>query len=93
MPTPTQSIQGGFLLVFFGVLSWIYSGIAVYGAWRVYHLVHVQNQTTEHSILSFLLRSAIAFAIGLVLLLVGFRMALRVAPYDTRDPKEPHLKF
>lgn len=34
---PTKSMHGGFLLVFFGILGWIYSLLAGYAAWLVWH--------------------------------------------------------
>jgi ABC-type sulfate transport system permease component len=90
---PTQSTPGGFLLVFFGVLSWIVSGLAGYASWLIYQKRYIEHVKTEYSLTSVLVTSIVAFIIGIVLIVIGLRMAWSVGPYDTHDPKEPWLKF
>ena len=90
---PTQSVPGGFIFVFFGVLSWIYSGLAGYASWLVFHRHYIEHKPVDHNLSSLAFQTGIGFIVGLLLIYFGLRMASKVAPYDTRDPKEPFIKF
>ncbi len=90
---PTQSTPGGFLFVFFGILSWVISGLAGYASWLIYKKQYIQHIEVEYHLKSVLIVAIIAFLMGIILIIVGLRMAWRVGAYDTHDPKEPWLKF
>lgn len=89
----TQSTPGGFLFVFFGILSWAFSGLAGYASWLIYHKKYIEHLEVKYHLAPVLVASIVAFVVGLVLIIIGLRMAWSVEPYDTRDPKEPSLKF
>lgn len=89
---PTKSMPGGLLLVFFGILGWIYALLAGYAAWLV-----CQRESAGHPVdqdpMLLMLQSFGGFLLGLLLIWLGLRMARSVPPYDTNDPKEPSLKW
>lgn len=93
MPSPTQSIPAGFLVVFFGILALLFSGFCGYASWLVYEKEQILHQTTEYSLTQLLLGTVVGFVLAGVMITLGLRMAYRTAPYDTRDPKQPHVKF
>ena len=90
---PTQSAPGGFLFVFFGVVSWILSGLAGYASWLIYHKKYIEHAKVDYNLAPVLVMSAVAFFVGMILIVIGLRMAWSVGAYDTRDPEEPWLKF
>lgn len=90
---PTKSMPGGFLLVFFGILGWIYALLAGYAAWLVWHRKFVEQHPVDPDPVHLILQSGAGFLIGLLLICWGLRLARSVPPYDTNDPKEPSLKF
>ena len=90
---PTQSTPGGFLFVFFGILSWIVSGLAGYASWLIYKKQYIQHMEVEYHLRPVLITAIVAFLVGLALIVIGIRMAWRTESYDTHDPKEPMLKF
>jgi len=92
-PSPTQSVPGGFLLVFFGTLSLIYSGLSAYAAWLVYHKEYIEKQPTEYSFIGLSLGALCGLLIATTLIYIGLRMAFYVGSYDTHDPKQPSVKF
>ena len=89
----SQSVPGGFLFVFFGVMSWVYSGLAGYASWLVFHKQLIEHKLVDHSLSSLVIQAVVGFIVGLLLIYFGLKLALKVAPYDTRDPKEPFIKF
>jgi hypothetical protein len=91
--SPTKSIPGGFLLVFFGILGWIYSLLAGYAALLVWQRQSAGHPVTDHDPMHLMLQSVSGFLIGLLLIWWGLRLARTVPPYDTNDPKEPTLKW
>jgi hypothetical protein len=93
MPQPTQSVPGGFLVVFFGMLALVFSGLCGYASWLVYQKECVQHQSSEYSLTQLLLLTAGGFVVATSMITVGLRMAYRTAPYDTRDPEQPLVKF
>jgi ABC-type sulfate transport system permease component len=93
LPSPTQSVPGGFLLVFFGVLFLVASALAGYASWLDYHKIYLEHQATEYSLTSLLLCFAATLVVGLGLVIFGLRMAMDTGPYNTHDPKEPGVKF
>jgi hypothetical protein len=90
---PTKSMPGGFLLVFFGILGWIYSLLAGYAAWLVWHRQTSDHPVTDQDPMHLLLQSGSGFLIGLLLIWWGLRLARSVPPYDTNDPNEPSLRW
>jgi len=90
--TPTQSVHGGFLVVFFGILAFLFSGLSAYVAWLVYQK-NQETQAIDYSSSSFVYASSGGFLLGLILTVIGLRMAMKTGSYDTRDPKEPMIKF
>lgn len=93
MPSPTQSVPGGFLLVFFGILALVFSGLCGYASWLVYQKECVQHQPTEYSLTQLLLLTAAGFVVACAMIAVGLRMAYRTAPCDTRHPAQPQVKW
>lgn len=93
LPTPTQSTPGGCLLVFFGLLSMLISGMAGYAGYLVHHREVVEHVDTGYSTLPLFGLCGVLLLIGAALVIWGTRLAWRVGAYDTRDPNEPRLKF
>jgi hypothetical protein len=90
---PTKSLPGGFLIVFFGLLAWIYALLAAYAAWLVWQHKFGEHRPVDQDPLHLILQSVAGFLIGLLLIWWGLRLANSVSPYDTNDPKEPTLKW
>ena len=90
---PTQSTPGGFLFVFFGMLSWVVSGLARYASWLIYKKQYIQHVEVEYHLRPVLITAIVAFLVGVALIVIGLRMAWRTESYDMHDPKEPWLKF
>lgn len=93
MSRPSQSIPFGFLIVFFGLLAFVYSCVAGYVAWLVWSKPVAERLADHPSLVPLLARSGLGFMIALGLIWYGLHLALRTAPYDTRDPDEPSIKF
>lgn len=93
MPYSTQSAPGGFLFVFFGLLAWVFAGLAGYVAWLVHQREEIQRQVTSYSYGLYCALSISGFLTGLLLIVIGMKLALRTGAYDSRDPKEPSLKW
>jgi hypothetical protein len=86
---PSKSTPGGCLLAFFGASAFLYAGLALTAAWLVW------KRDSDSDRLGFLLTSGCsAAALGILFIIFGFRLALRVPrDYDPFDPEEPRLKF
>jgi hypothetical protein len=93
LPRPTQSVPGGFLFVFFGLLALVFSGLSAYASWLIYHRHYVEHQLTGCNLTSFLIATGLGLFCAIFLIYFGLRRAFRTSPYDTRDPKQPNLKF
>lgn len=93
MPHPTQSVPAGFLVVFFGMLALVFSGLCGYASWLVYQKEFIQHQPTDYSLTQLLLGTVGGLSVACTMIVLGLRMAYRTAPYDTRDPKQPNVKF
>ena len=89
---PSQSVPGGFLLVFFGALLLIYSCLSTYAGWLA-HAKPLAERLPNHPDPWPLVAGAVAsFIVGMLLTWFGLRMALCTPAYDTRDPDEPSVK-
>ena len=89
----TQSVQGGFLFIVLGLFALIYSGLSGYAGWLVFQKEVIQGQQTEYDFRLLFGQSAIGLFLTVFLTYFGFKLSLKVPPYDTHDPKEPNLKF
>jgi hypothetical protein len=89
MVRPTKSVPGGCVLGLFALGAFAYGALALVAAWKL------STRHPDHSQLPFLLISGIAsLLLGLVLLVIGLRLALRIPrSYDPCDPDEPRMKF
>lgn len=93
MSRATQSVPGGFLFVFFGLFALIFSGLSGYAGWLVFQKEAMRGQETGYSYWMLFTGSGAGLILAFALICYGIRMARQVPPYDTRDPKEPSLKF
>jgi hypothetical protein len=88
---PSKSVPGGCVIGLFGLGSWLYAsfcGYALFQIWRNGQMEsrrEMLNQLTWHAV--------IAFVVGLVLLVCGWRFAMRTGVYDHWDQNEPRAKF
>lgn len=91
MVRPSKSVPGGCVIGLFGVGCWAYTGFCGFVLFRIWQRGQIEarweifNQLTWHA--------AIAFVLGLVVLLVGWRLAMRTGTYDHWDQNEPRAKF
>lgn len=92
-PTPTQSVPGGFLLVFFGLLALVFAGLAGYAGWLACQTDDFTDAEKSKALWTFFGLSGTGLLIGISLISFGIRLAWKVGPYDNRDPKEPMLKW
>lgn len=90
---PTQSVPGGFLLVFFGVLFLIASGLAGYAGYLVFYREVMEGNETVYSYRYLFLGSGLLLLLSVASIYWGIKLAIKVGPYDTRSPREPRLKF
>lgn len=93
LPRPTQSVPGGFLFVFFGLLAMVFTILAGYATWLIYQKEFIDQQPTEHNFLGWMLTTSLGLLTAIALIYFGLRMAYHTPPYDVRDPQEPRLKF
>jgi hypothetical protein len=93
MPTPTQSVAGGFLFVLLGLLFLVGSPVAAYAGWVVYQKEAVGGQLTGKNCNLLFCWSGVSFLIALFLISFGIRLAWKVGQFDSHDPKEPHVKW
>jgi hypothetical protein len=90
---PSQSTPAGCVAGFFGLLSLGVSGLSGYAAWlRFTATPEIQGSRAGHTAL-LVACCLVALLVGGLLLKLGLRWALAVGPYDTRDPKEPRMKW
>ena len=89
----TQSIPGGFLLIFFGLLAWAFAALAGYAGWLVYQREELLHEPTEYSYNLYFSMGAGGLLVGVLLVYWGLKQAWRTPPYDTRDPNEPGFKW
>ncbi len=87
--SPTKSVPGGCVVALFGLGAWAYAGFALWIGGRLWK----KHLLSKH--LVFLgSTAALAIIAGFVLVVVGYRLAMRVdRDYDPNDPNEPSLKF
>jgi len=48
MQSPTKLLPGGFLLVFFGILGLVFTGLAGYAAWLAFHKEVIEKQVIPY---------------------------------------------
>jgi hypothetical protein len=89
--TPTKSVPGGCVVGLFGLFAWAYAGVCGYLLYRAFQVEDWEKK--KHLIYTCSLHCGVAFIVGLILLIVGWKLAIRVGDYDAWDPKEPMMKF
>ncbi|MGY8655267.1 MAG: hypothetical protein ACKVJX_16745 [Verrucomicrobiia bacterium] len=90
-PTPTQSTPGGCVVATFGLFAWAYT--ALYGFLAVKAGRSDTLKEKSEIITNMSWHAGISFVVGLTLIWVGYRMAMGVGGYDSRDSNEPMMKF
>ena len=91
--SPTKSVPGGFLLVFFGLLALIFAGLAGYAGWLAYQTDFFTEAEKPKAVLTFCCISGTGLLVAILLGYCGLRMAAKVELYDPNDPKSPNLKW
>ncbi len=80
------------MFVFFGLLGLVFSGLAGYASWLVWHKEYLEHQVTGYSLTSLLICTGLGFFAAVFLICFGLRMAFHTPPYDTHDPDQPNLE-
>ena len=88
---PTKSVPGGCVVGLAGIASWIYAAICGFILYRIWKLDQIEARAELFRHLSW--HTGIAFITGLILLFLGWRVAMRTGTYDHFDPNEPRIKF
>ena len=80
-------------MAFFGFLALVFSGLAGYAGWLALKTDFYTDAERPKVLWRLFGLSGIGLLTGIGLIYVGFRLAMKVAPYDNSDPKEPMLKW
>ena len=88
---PTKSVPAGCVIGLIAVMSWIYAGICAVGVWRAMHSEALPDKEKVVHLLAW--HCGVAIIFGLILFLIGWRLAGRTRPYNEWDPNEPRMKF
>ncbi len=88
---PTQSTPGGCLIGAVGFFACLYAGVCLFVGSRLQEEELSEAEREYAASLGW--HSGIGFVVGIALLWFGYKLAIRVEEYDSRDPKEPMLKF
>jgi hypothetical protein len=86
---PSKSVPGGCVIGLFGLMAWVYSAFCGLVIWRVAH----PKVSNPELVKTLIWHAVIAFALGAVLFVIGWRLAMRVGDYDAWDQDEPRIKF
>lgn len=91
MRMPTRSAPGGCVIALIGLISWIYTALCGVALWRAWHAEQLSEKSAIIKTLA--IHGSVSLALGLILVVVGWRLAIEVPPYDHSDPKEPKMKW
>jgi len=91
MAIPTKSVPGGCLIGLAGLASWIYAAICGFILYRIWKLDQIAAREELFRHLSW--HAGIASIAGLLLLILGWRLAMKTGSYDHSNPSEPRMKF
>lgn len=91
MAYPNKSGPGGCVVGLFGLLAWAYAGLCIYAIGKKYGSENATGAPEFPWDLAF--HALVSFLVGLALLIVGWRLAIKVGGYDSWDPDEPRMKF
>ncbi len=79
--------------MFFGLLALVFAGLAGYAGWLAYQTDFFADVEKPKAVWTFSGLSGTGLLIGIGLIYFGIRLAWKVGPFDSRDPKEPMLKW
>jgi uncharacterized membrane protein YidH (DUF202 family) len=84
MHSPSKSIRGGYIVVFFGVLILVYGALSGYGVWKA---SRVGDPAKYHDVVETLSWScAVSTLFGLVLIFVGWKLVKSVREFNELGP-------
>ncbi len=86
-----RSVPGGCVIALIGLISWIYTALCGFALWRAWHAEQLSEKSAIIKTLA--IHGSISLALGLVLAVVGWRLAIEVLPYDQSGPKKPKSKW
>ena len=87
---PSRSVPGGCVVALLGLISWIYTVLCGIGLWRAWCAEQLSEKSAIVKTLA--MHGSISLALGLTLVVVGWRLAIEVLPYDQSNPKKPTSK-
>jgi hypothetical protein len=88
---PTKSVPGGCVIGLLGVGSWIYAALCGFVLWRLWQKGQVETRQELFQQMGW--QGAIAAVMGLLCVIIGWRIAMRTGDYDHWDPNQPRAKF
>ncbi len=77
MQSPTKLLPGGFLLVFFGLLGLVFTGLAGYAAWLAFHKEVIEKQVVSCSYGYLLGAGIFGLIVSVLLIYFGIRLSLQ----------------
>lgn len=91
MRRPSKSVPGGCVIGLFGVGSWLYTAFCGYVLFRIWQKGEVEARREIFEQLTW--HAGVAFVVGVLALVIGWRLAMRTGAYDHWDQNEPRAKF
>ncbi len=88
---PNKAVPGGCIIGLFGIFAWLFTA----ACGRIAYLNHQKpyNENYEELLLFTLRYGIISFLIGLVLVSVGLRLAIKTKIKDPNDSTKPMMRF
>ena len=91
MRGPSKSVPGGCVIGLFGVGSCLYAAFCGYVLFRIWRKGEIEARQEIFDQLVW--HAGVAFILGFIALVIGWRLAMATGAYDPWDPNEPKAKF